>query len=111
MQISSTDVVIAAALALASGRVAYSLTTDDIFVPLRTRIEVRDIRLENKRGEEGPYDGHYFLAGVFSCPFCMSFWTSLLAAAAWLALGDAVIYPALPLALWAVANTYAVKGL
>jgi hypothetical protein len=111
MQISSTDALVFVTLALASGRVAYSLTSDDIFQPLRERIQARDVRLMNKRGEEGPYDGQYFLAGVFSCPFCMSFWTSLLAAIAWVALGTDVVIFSTPLALWAVANTYAVKGL
>lgn len=108
MQISSTDVIVFVTLALASGRVAYCVTKDDIFEPLREWLNIRDFK---KHGGEGPYDGNGFLFAVFSCPFCMSFWTSLLAALAWVVLGTDVVIFSTPLALWAVANSYAVKGI
>ena len=111
MQISSTDVYVFLTLALASGRVAYAVTKDDIFQPVRTWAVRRDVRLANRKGEEGPYDGQYFLAGVLSCPYCLSFWTSLFAAIAWVALGTDVVIFSAPLAIWALANLYAVKGI
>lgn len=153
--ISSTDIAIFALLAIGSGRVAYSLTRDDIFRKLREWIWLRSAPEEGtilERGGEGdaqrparmyhPHglnaDGDHvlvtgargdlidvryrfnpniamrypgFLGQLFECPYCMSFWTSLAACAAWLLLGDDVIYPAALLALWGVSNSFAVKGL
>lgn len=57
-----------------------------------------------------PRDPGWF-GRLVECPYCMTFWTSLVGCAAWLLLGDDVIYPATPLAAWALANTYATKGL
>lgn len=153
MQISSTDIVIAAALSLASGRVAYSLARDGIFRPMREWIWLRspgEGSMITLRGDDGdrevpartmhyglliadrfyPGDegigvgevGYHFMpslpprdpgwiGSLVECPYCLSFWTSLVAVAAWWLLGDDVIYPALPLAVWALANSYATKGL
>lgn len=143
----ANDVVIFLALALASGRVAHSITQDTIFRPLREAIYRRSAphgdvffivdgdgdrnlpaRLVHDArtwvvGEEyvdqiglfyapaAPARTPGFLGQLFECPFCMTFWTSAIAAAAWLALGDNVIYPTLPLALWALANSYAIKAI
>lgn len=145
--ISSTDIAIFALLALGSGRVAYSLTRDDIFRKMREWIWLRSAPEEGtilERGADGdtqrparfmhlvydkPYTGtawepthtEYhpeldprdpgFFGMLFECPYCMSFWTSLAACAAWLVLGDDVIYPAALLALWGASNSFAVKGL
>ena len=141
MHVEPTDIVVALTLALASGRVAYSITTDTIFRPLREWIwlrsapedsailhrtdsgdEQRPARLYHDYGREGmasifDYDPTAsprrpgFFGQLVECPFCMSFWTSALACVAWLLLGNDVIYPALPLALWALANTYATRAL
>jgi hypothetical protein len=148
-----TDILAASVLSVASGRVAYSLTRDEIFRPLREAIWRRSPGDGNVmvRGDDGDRElpvrmMHYgdlvggtlfrwnegdrvvgelgwhfrpdrpprdpgFFGQLFDCVYCMSFWTSLIACAAWLALGDAVLYPAAPLAVWAAANTYAAKGL
>lgn len=153
MLISSTDIIIAAALSLASGRVAYSLTRDGIFRPVREWIWLRSpgegatILLRGDDGDRevpartmhygdlvsdrfypgdndfviGALGYHFrpelpprdpgFFGSLVECPFCLSFWTSLVAVAAWWLLGDDVIYPATPLAVWALANSYATKGL
>lgn len=108
MTVSFTEVAVFAALALASARVAYCITSDDIFLPLRARIVLAD---SLKHRGAGTYDGQGFLAALFSCPYCMSAWTSLAAAGAWYAVGNSVIYAATPLALWCLANILAVKGL
>lgn len=154
------DVIVFIVLSLASGRVAYSLTKDEIFRPMREWIWMRSAPEEGvivERGGEGdvtrparmyhlmhrdPVDGDWrmskmkcgpamaklndqryrfdpgvalrkpgFFGQLFECFYCMSFWTSLLACAAWLVLGDDVIYPALPLALWGASNVIAARGL
>ena len=154
----AADVLTFALLTLASGRVAYLLTRDEIARPLREWIWLRSAPEEGTILERDPDTGdsprparyyHWtetqvqivpdeertftcadfdtfpgyefdpaqgprvpgFFGQLFECPYCMSFWTSLVACAAWLVLGDAVIYPALPLALWAASNSFAVKGL
>lgn len=146
MHISLQDLATFAVLALASGRVAYSLVHDEIFRPLREWIWLRYApesetiyeygadgdrstparswhRLRNGDGTDidAPFPFAYipeeplrtptFLGKLIGCPYCMSMWTSTVALLAWWALGDNVIYPAAPFALWAAANTYAVKGL
>ncbi len=155
MLISSTDIAIFIELSLASGRVAYSVTQDDIFRPVREFVYKRSapdsdtilVRDENGDHEYPARSFHYgdlSGQGVFypwnegdaevwnvgwhyrpelpprepgwagcliECPYCLSFWTSLIAGLAWLLLGDAVAVIAAPLAIWALANTYAVKGL
>ena len=141
MTISFTDIVIAGALSLASGRVAYSITRDGIFRRFREWVWLYspgEGAMVQLRGEDGDREVparmmHYsytdsgsdayafqptlpprdpgFFGSLVECPYCVSFWTSLVAAGAWLVLGDNVIYPALPLAIWAAANTYATKGL
>lgn len=146
MQVDSTDIAAFTVLALASGRVAFSLTKDDIFQGLRESIWMHSAPEDGmvvERTEDGdltrparayhyhreqvnlgqeweqgfaydpaaPFREPQFFGKLFECPYCMSFWTSLLACVAWLVLGDAVIYPALPFAIWMVANTLAVKGL
>lgn len=52
-----------------------------------------------------------FFGQLIECPYCLTFWTSLAALAALAAFGDAAVIAALPFAVWAVANTYAAKGL
>jgi Protein of unknown function (DUF1360) len=52
-----------------------------------------------------------WIGRLVECFYCVTFWTALLGCAAWWLLGDDVIYPATPLAAWAIANTYAAKGL
>jgi hypothetical protein len=135
-------------LALASGRVAYSLVHDEIMRPLRERIWLRyapesgtirdyaddgsfELRIACMIHKAPTYardslyleslDRFYstqqtprpatFLGQLFECHYCMSFWTSLLAAAAWLLLGDLAVTLAVPFAIWAIANTYAQKAL
>lgn len=132
MTISSTDIVAALTLSLASGRVAHLIAQDTIMRPIREWIWLRspgESATITQRGEDGDreiparmlHDGEFqpslrprdpgFFGQLFECVFCLTFWTSLIACAAWLVLGDDVIYPATPLALWALANTYAMKGL
>lgn len=154
----AADIATFAVLTLASGRVAFSLTRDEILRPLREWIWLRSAPEEGtilERDEDNgdtPRPARYYHFGenrvqivpdaeltgtcadfdefpgyefnpalgpripgfwgqLFECPYCMSFWTSLVACAAWLLLGDAVLYPALPLALWGASNSFAVKGL
>ncbi len=146
MQVDTTDIATFAVVALASGRVAFCLTKDDIFQGLRESIWMRSAPEDGQvveRTEDGDltrparayhrvngpqatigdtshayqYDPHrafrepQFFGQLFECPYCMSFWTSLFAFVAWMILGNAVIFPALPFAIWAAANAYAVKGL
>lgn len=151
MQVDLTEIAIFTALSLASGRVAFCITKDDIFQGVRERIWMRSAPEDGmvvERTEDGdvtrparmyhygrqqggffainsvrsPHDAHEyrpelpmrkpgFWGQLFECPYCMSFWTSTLATFAWLVLGDTVVYPALPFAVWAVANAYAVKAL
>lgn len=144
MQVDVTDIAVFLVLSLASGRVAFSLTKDDIFQPLREFVWMRSApedgmivertvdgdrttparawHLLHNRGytedrSEYAYDpGQPFrnpgwFGQLIECPYCLSFWTSLAACVAWVVLGDAVVYPAMPFAVWAVANLYAVKGL
>lgn len=147
MEITPQHVLTFLLLAIASGRVAYSLVNDEIFRPLREWIWLRhapESEMIYEYGADGDRStparawhrqpsgpvaniGHVderyaydpdlplrtptFLGKLIGCPYCMSFWTSAAAMLAWWALGDNVIYPAAPLALWAAANTYAVKGL
>lgn len=152
--LSSTDIAIFIELSLASGRIAYSVTRDDIFRPVREWVYERsapdsDTILVRDEAGDHEYPARSFhhvettvnlvpvpetcadvdtftefryepgmpprepgWAGcLIECPYCFSFWTSLVLAAAWLLLGDVVAIFALPFAAWAVANTYAVKGL
>lgn len=151
------DVATFVVLALASGRVAFALTRDEIFRPLREWVWLRSSPEEGtilERSEDGdsPRPARFyhltetkvqlvpdseltgtcadfdrfedyafdpglgarepgFFGQLLECPYCMSFWTSLAACAAWLTLGSDVLYPALPLALWGASNSFAVKGL
>lgn len=154
MILSSTDIAIFAELGLASGRIAYSVTRDDIFRPVREFVYARSapdsdtilVRDDNGDHEYPARSFHHvetridlcpdpqtcadvdyieefryeptlpprepgWAGCLIECPYCFSFWTSVVLCAAWLLLGDAVAYLALPFAVWAVANTYAVKGL
>lgn len=146
MQVDTTDIAVFAVLALASGRVAFSLTKDDIFQGLRESIwmhsapedgqivertedgdltrparayhrvngpqaTIGDTAHEHRYDPGAPFREPQFFGQLFECPYCMSFWTALFAFVAWAILGDAVIYPALPLAIWGASNSFAVKGL
>lgn len=108
MTISFTDVCVFVTLALASGRVAFSITSDDLFADLRTYLMQRDFE---KHLNDGPFDGKGFVYAAATCFYCLTFWTSLVAAVAWLALGSEVVLLAAPLALWAAANIVAAKAL
>lgn len=155
MNIGTTDIAQFLVMALASGRIAFSLTKDDIFQPVREWIWMRsapedgmviertmdgdvtrparmyhlmhenafDGGLDMGRGPKGDVKrGHHFSPStamrkpafwgqLWECPYCMSFWTSLIATVAWLLGGDAIVVMALPFAVWALANVLAVKGL
>jgi len=143
MHVDVTDIAVFIVVSLAAGRVAYSLTRDDIFRGLRESIWLRSAPEDGmivERTPDGdltrparayhprvvpgspdtlvhdydpaaPFREPKFFGQLFECPYCMSFWTSAFAFVAWMILGDYVIYPALPLAIWAAANAYAVKGL
>lgn len=146
MQVDVTDIATFLVVSLASGRVAFCLTKDDIFQGLRERIwmhsapedgmvvertadgdltrparayhrvngpqaNIGDTSHEHRYDPGRPFRTPGFWGQLWECPYCMSFWTSALACVAWLVLGDAVMYPATPFAVWAVANLYAVKGL
>lgn len=152
----TNDITIFILLALASGRVAYAITHDEIMRPLREWVWSRwapedetvrrytpdgdveiparmikrasdfeqlpthpdgSIRIIDAWGDlfvvdyVGSTRTPTLLGKLAGCFYCTSFWTSAIALIAWLALGDDVIYPALPLALWSAANIVAVKGL
>lgn len=146
MQVDTTDIASFVVLSLASGRVAFCLTKDDIFQPVREWIWMRSApedgmvvertaegdltrparafhRVNGPQANIGDTSHRYdyvpalafrkpgFWGQLWECPYCMSFWTSLLAVLVWLLIGNAVIYLALPFAVWAVANVLAVKGL
>lgn len=134
-------------MALASGRVAYSLTQDDIFEPARRWIwwhsgpdvgskinlfgqivegrnwdRFRSTPDEVARGlskwqyesvdDNGmPPREPGWLGRLVGCFYCMSFWTSCAALAAYNVAPDLTVQICLPFALWAAANTYAAKGL
>jgi len=92
-------------LGLASGRIAYCVSKEDIFQPLRERIAARD-----QINGGGPYDGEGFLLGAISCPWCLSFWTSLLVLAAYWIIGSATITYLTAFALWGLATIFVARG-
>ena len=87
----------------------YGLLVADRFFPGDDGIGVGDVGY-HFRPTLPPRDPGW-IGRLVECPYCVTFWTSLLGCAAWWLLGDDVIYPATPLAAWALANTYATKGL
>lgn len=124
-----------AVITLASGRVAYSISQEEIFRPLRNWIFLRsapvdaEIVLRREDGDEvwparmvrDTLDGPSlepnldlrkpgFVGSAVSCPYCLSFWTSLAMILAYLALGHVVAVALTPLAVWAGA-TAAVRWL
>lgn len=127
-------------MALAAGRVSYSLTKDEIFRPVREAIWRRSSPLyaTNIQGEPwrmiecwkhneqerargwGKWSEEFdpqslrepgFFGRLVECANCLSFWVSLVIAIAYMAFGDVVVTLLAPLALWALANTYASKAI
>jgi Protein of unknown function (DUF1360) len=115
-----------AVMALASGRIAYSITQDTIFYPMRDLIFKRSAPegALTKNGE--PYsmlhdsgNGSYeflthvekresgFFGQLFECPYCMSFWIAHLVVLGYILAGDTAIKVLSGFALWALATLYA----
>jgi len=115
----------AAILALATGRVSYSITSDTIFRPLRERVwrwsapetATDDIgrpwRMlhvhEDGFTEFGPRTPREpgFWGTLIECPYCVSFWAAHAVVLAWIMWGSAIVPWAVGLALWSLATLYA----
>lgn len=98
--ISVFDLVV---LMLASGRIAYCVTEDEIFEPLRRKTENRWLDTGSRFW--------WFLKSIFECPYCLTFHTSFVAFALWILWPVATVWAAIPFAIWCVSNVIAVKGL
>lgn len=123
-----------AVLALASGRVAHSISSDEIFRPLRNWVYIRSAPVSDmivtreepegdfeyparmtRRTQHGSWtprtDGGVrkpgFFGSLLACAWCLSLWTSLFWLGLYAALGHYAIWAAMPFALWAAANAYA----
>lgn len=116
-------------LALASGRCAYSVTHDTIFEPVRAYVYRRSAphsdTFEDEDGREVPWrawwpspDGIGFVdftrlrepgwwGNLFSCFYCMSFWTAVFWILMYLTLGNWAMWIAVVPAMWAIGNLYA----
>lgn len=111
-------------MALASGRVAFSLTNDEIFRPAREWIWKRSapdegpIRLDD--GSDVParmvHGGVFkptipmrepgFWGQLAQCVHCVSFWTSLVILLAYVVFGSITISLLAPFALWGLASAF-----
>jgi len=114
-----------AVLALATGRVSYSITSDTIFRPLRERVwrwsapetATDDIgrpwrMLHTHSDGFTEFDPQNvreigFFGELVSCPYCASFWLAHVVALAWILWGGAIVPWVAGLALWALATLYA----
>lgn len=102
----------AAILALAAGRISYSLVEDAIWESSRSWVWKKSIiRDEQQVTIVARKEPWHFLAQVLECFFCMSFWVSLGIFVAWLLIGPPLAWILAPFALWCVANIVAVKAL
>lgn len=135
---STAEIIDLAIIAIAAGRASWCISRDEIFRPLREIIYrhsaptsdrnvdgmpwrmLEPYRTTNRERELGAGKWDYdsvptdprtpgFWGSLIECPYCTSFWVSVVAFWLYQFAPDATVAGSTPLAMWAIATLYAKK--